>query len=557
MANWKLRDLRGDRRRTFLKMCGVVTAAVGIERSRLLNFLADEGGYGLAEASASTFGRALIVPCPSGSFAWMQELWPMPDLAVQSAKGDLGNVTSYLYCDAYNYGGQGSLAASQGAPASYRGTYAGPYGPAKNVLAKNADPPNMTYTVVDPTKLSAVKYTGGDRPMFYGPDAPWFNHVAGKPTFPVSCFMSGHDETHTNFPVTATQLSNVAVLQAALSALGASGSSAVVPVLGLDPVKYGRAPGAPEMATAPSAQGMIDLFNSAASQFALKKQADQQLFETYFKAVIGLRKSSPRSSWAPQLQITKNAARIIGLNFASQLTPTQKDIDDIGLTELANNYGPNMSGLAFMTQDQRTSLDSFLRTLIVVSKAFALGLSKTAIVSLSPNGGSTFTDPHLTFATQANMNAARNTTRFIGKALDVFYKILAQSPDPENPGETLDKNTVFVSYGDTPHDPLTGFTTQWKDATPDTCNFLYLMDPKGNVRNGWFGQCYPDTNKQSGKNAVGYSPLTGLDDPTKTSAECSSYGSTAAVFACAHGDKNKTAEFGNSPNTIPALVKLA
>jgi hypothetical protein len=554
MANWKLRELRGERRRTFLKMCGVVSAAVGIERTRMLDFLAGEGGYGLAEAQGTTYGRALIVPCPSGSFAWMQELWPMPDLAVQSVVGNLGNVTSYLYCSAYNYGGLGSLAAAQGAPATYRGTYAGPYGKAKNAAAAD-----IKYTQIDPTGVNPLQYTSGDRPMFYSPDAPWFNHVTGKPVYPVSCFMSGRDETHTPFPVSATQLSNAAVLQGALSALGASGSNAIVPVLGLDPVRYGRAPGAPEVATVPSAQGMIDLFNSAASQFALKKQGDQQLFETYFKAVIGLRKSAARSSWAPQLQLNKNAARIIGLNFATQLTPAQKDLDAFGITELANNYGPNMSGLAFLSQDQKTSLDSFLRSLVVVSKAFALGLSKTAIISLSSNGGNTFTDPHETFNSPAKMNAARNTTRFIGKALDVFYKTLAQYPDPESPGEMLDKNTVFVSYGDTPHDPLTGFTSQWQDQTPDTCNFLYVMDPKGNIKNGWFGQCYPDNNKQIGPkkamNAVGFDPVTGLDDPGKTSAACASFASTAAVFACAHGDKNKTAEFGSSPNTIPALVK--
>ena len=51
MANWKLKELQNDRRRTFLKMCGVTAAAIGISRSDLLNFLSDEGGSGLAEAA--------------------------------------------------------------------------------------------------------------------------------------------------------------------------------------------------------------------------------------------------------------------------------------------------------------------------------------------------------------------------------------------------------------------------------------------------------------------------------------------------------------------------
>jgi hypothetical protein len=48
MTNWKLKDLRSDRRRTFLKMCTATAAAIGISRTDLLNFLSDEGGYGLS-----------------------------------------------------------------------------------------------------------------------------------------------------------------------------------------------------------------------------------------------------------------------------------------------------------------------------------------------------------------------------------------------------------------------------------------------------------------------------------------------------------------------------
>ena len=54
MANWKLKDLRSERRRNFLKMCTATAAAIGVSRTDLLNFLADEGGYGLAEAAGST-----------------------------------------------------------------------------------------------------------------------------------------------------------------------------------------------------------------------------------------------------------------------------------------------------------------------------------------------------------------------------------------------------------------------------------------------------------------------------------------------------------------------
>ncbi len=529
MANWKLKDLRDERRRTFLKMCTVASAAVGIERSQLLNFLADEGGYGLAEAAGSTYGRSLIVPSPNGVYAWFQELWPMADMAFKacagttvSGLGNLGMTSSYLYTSQRNFG----------TASTYRGTF---------TPGKGQPMPSLP---------GGVKgWAGGDRPFFYGPDAPCFDHANGIPKYPVTALMSGKDETHTEFPTSATVLSGSSTMQAAIASLGASGSSAVVPVLGIDPVKYGRAPGAPDVATVPSSAGMIDLFNSAASQFTLSSTVDQQLFETYYKALVGLRKSSSRSTWVPQMAVTKNAAHIIGLNFASQLTPTSQDLFDFGIQEMVESLG---SSSTYLTTGQRAGLEEFTRVLIVVAKAFTLGLSKTAIVALSPGPTSetTFTDPHVTFDSAQNMMQGRNTTKHLGRAIDGFYKYLSQQVDPESPTEKLDQSTVFIAYGDTPHDPLRGAT--WPDATPNACNWNYVMDPRGNLKNGWFGQCYPMT--VNGKNGIGYNPVSGQDDPNKTSDQMSSFSSTAAVFAVAKGDKNKTAEYGTSPNIIPGLI---
>ena len=530
MSNWKLKGLRDDRRRTFLKMCTVAAAAIGIERSKLLNFLADEGGYGLAEAAGSTYGRSLLVPAPNGSQAWFQELWPVADVGfkacqnanVSGLSSNFGGFSSYLYTSQYGYNPING----------YRGTYTWGKGNTMPLL------PN------------GVKgWSGGDRSFFYGPDAPWFDHITGIPKYPVTAFMSGKDETHTEFPISQVALSGNSSMQAALASLGAVGSSAIVPVLGIDPVKYGRAPGAPEVATVPSSAGMIDLFNSAASQFSLASKADQELFEVYYKALAGLRKSSARSSWAPQMQITKNAARIIGLNFASQLTPTSQDLIDFGIQEMIDGLSANSS---YMTSAQRKGIEEFGRTLIVVAKAFTLGLSKTAIVALSPGPTSdtTFTDPHVTFDNMTLMNQGRNTTKHLGKVLNGFYNYLSQQVDPESPTEKLDQTTTFVAYGDTPHTPLVGST--WPDATPDACNWTYVMDPKANIKNGWFGHCY--ANKMSGKNAVGFNPLTGADDPTKTSDQMSSFASTSTVYAAAKGDNNKTAEYGNSPNIVSGLI---
>ena len=530
MTNWKLKDLRSNRRRTFLKMCTATAAAIGISRTDLLNFLSDEGGYGIAEAAGSTYGRSLIIPSPNGVYAWFQELWPVADVAfkacqnanVPSQSSQFGGFSSYLYTSQYGYNpGNG-----------YRGTYTWGKG---NVM---------------PSLPTGVKgWSGGDRSFFYGPHAPCFDHTNGVPKYPVTALMSGKDETHTEFPTSATVLSGNSSMQAALAALGSAGSGAIVPVLGIDPVKYGRAPGAPEVATVPSANGMIDLFNSAASQFTLATKVDQELFEVYYKALVGLRKSSNKSAWLPQMSITKNSARIIGLNFASQLTPTSQDLTDFGIQEMID--GLNASS-AYMTTTQRSGIEEFSKVLIVVAKAFTLGLSKTAIVALSPGPTSdtTFTDPHVTFDSTLLMNQGRNTTKHLGRAIDGFYGYLSKQVDPESPTEKLDQNTVLVAYGDTPHTPLQG--NAWPDATPDACNWSYVMDPKGNIKNGWFGHCY--ANKINNRNGIGYDPLTGLDDMNKTSDQMSSFSSTAAVYATARGDSNKTAEFGNSPNIISGLI---
>lgn len=530
MANWKLRDLRDERRRTFLKMCAVAAAAVGIERSKLLNFLADEGGHGLAEAAGSTYGRSLLVPAPNGSQAWFQELWPVADVGFKACQNanvpgltsNFGGFSSYLYTSQYGYN-----------PANgYRGTY---------TWGKGNPMPSLP--------MGVKGWAGGDRSFFYGPDAPWFDHNLGVPKYPVSAFMSGKDETHTEFPISQVALSGNASMQAALASLGAAGSSAIVPVLGIDPVKYGRAPGAPEVATVPSSAGMIDLFNSAASQFALISKEDQDLFEVYYKALVGLRKSSNRTTWLPQMQITKNSARIIGLNFASQLTPTSQDLADFGIQEMIDSLN---ASTMYMSVAQRRGIEEFGRTLIVVAKAFTLGLSKTAIVALSPGPTSdtTFTDPHVTFDNSSLLNQGRNTTKHLGKVLNGFYNYLSQQVDPESPTERLDQSTVFVAYGDTPHTPLQGST--WPDATPDACNFVYVMDPKANIKNGWFGHVY--ANKMGGKNAVGFNPATGADDSSKTSEQCSAFASAAIVYATAKGDTNKASEYGVSPSIVSGLI---
>ncbi len=528
MANWKLKELRDERRRTFLKMAGVAAAAVGIERSRLLNFLADEGGYGLAEAAGSPYARSLMIPGPQGAHAWYQELWPMPAMAVRASVGMSTGTsdTSYLYSPGNNFNGM------------YCGTYTG------------MKHPNLTGVLGTNTKIKYIPGAGNQQPFFYSPDAPWMN-PDGSPKFEVSAYMCGKNETHTGFPVSSTLLPKGSMM-AALSALGSVYSTSVIPVIGVNPVKYGDAPGAPGVTTVSSGTALIDLFNSAASKFTLQTQVDQELFDTYFKAFMGLRKAAGRSSWTPTLAVSKGAAQVIGLSYSAALTPTDADKALFGLTELEGNTGPASN----LSAKQREHLTNLARTLIVVAKTFELGLSKTAIVGMTPdtNGETTFTDPHLTFTSSTAMQQGRNTTHYLGMALDAFYKYLADKADPEASGTSIANNTVFVGWGDTPHDSRTGASSSWADATAQDCNWMYVMDPRKNVKPGWFGQCYNPPDMVGGLSAVAFSPLTGADvaAPVEPMTQLAT---TAAVYAVSNGDKNKTASFGVSPNAIPALVK--
>jgi hypothetical protein len=499
MVDYRLKELRGGQRRRFLKIMGATAAAIGLERSGLLNFLADSGGHGLAEAATSSGRRCLTVTGGNGVFAWFQELWPLPEIAIQSVNTSFGNTSSYLYTTGHGF--------------------------------------------VDPYKGTDYTSSTSGKKFFYGPDAPWFDHQAGEPDpgKAMTAMIAGNDETHTEFPDSAAIVSGSSSLAATIGSIQAKATSALVPVIGIDPLKYGNAQGAPDVVTAPTAEGIIDLFNSAASQLVLKEPEDQQLFESYYNAMVGLRRASGRSSWQPQLAITKNAARIIGLSFGSQLTPTVTDLASFGISELLLETSTELSNA------QKTGLSNFGRTLIVVAKAFKLGLSNSAIVGLSPGPTSetSFTDPHISFDGAAEMNRARNVTRYLGRILDAFYADLATADDPEAPGTKLDENTVFVAYGDTPHTPIQGNT--WPDATPQDSNWLYVMG-QGHLKDGWFG------GMDENGNVSGWKPETGEDMPGQPATQTSTAAGAAAAYAVAKGDMNTVAQYYVGP-PITGVIK--
>jgi hypothetical protein len=474
-----MRELRGDSRRTFLKLVGAAGAAFALERSKVLNYLLDEGGVALADNGCSKVCRSVHIIGGNGSFAWFQLLWP--HLAIAQTT-DPAQQAAFSY---HAYGNPNGFAYDPG---------------------------------------------GGAKPFFYGPEAPWVQN--GQPTRPVTAYMAGKNETHTQTPTTPAIVGNNASMLATVASIQRA-NPVLLPVIGVTPLNFGVADGAPAIATVPSALGMIELFNSAASQLTLAAQKDKQLYETYYKAVVGLREAAGRPTWSRYLDTTKTAANLLGRNLSAQLTPTAMDLANYGVTAMAS------SAVSGPGQDKLTN---FAKSLIVSARAFKLGLTNSVIIGLSPGATSetTFTDPHVVFS-PSNAQLLKDTVKFIGMMLNAFYNDLATMPDPACSGKNLDQTTVLTVHGDTPHSPLQG--DAWPDATPNDSNWLYVMGA-GYTRPGWFG------GVNANGTTDGFDPTTGNAIPGQTSQVTSTAAGAAVAYAVCQGDKNRVSAFySGSPYT--------
>lgn len=472
--DYRLKELRGMKRRNFLRWIGAVGAAAGLERSGLLNFLADSGGSALADAACPLSNRSVHIICGNGSFAWFQLLWPHLEVA-----NSMNNAM------AYHAFGQG-----------------------------------FEYTDINP----------GDKPLHYAPQAPWTDQVNKKPLRPVTAIMAGKDETHTDTPTSAATLGSSASMLAAVASIQTAVPT-LVPVIGIVPFEFGKADGAPAIATVSSGDGMAELFSSVASKLTLLAQEDKELFETYYKAMLGVRYAAGRPSWQPHTDITKKAAKLIGFDYSTQLKPGSGDLASYGINTL------NSSGA---TASQKTKLTAFGRAMIVAARALKEGLTSSVIIGISPGPTSdtTFTDPHAVFNDMTALNA---TAKAIGDILNGFYNDLANAGDPVCMGQKMDSSVVLTVHGDTPHNPLVA--SGWPDATPGGSNWMYVMGA-GHLKSGWFG------GVRANKQVDGFDPATGDLIPDQKSTLTSAAAGSAVAYAVAKGNTNTVAQFnGGLPIT--------
>jgi hypothetical protein len=505
MANYKLKDMRGPERRNFLKFMSIAAAGFALERSKFLNFLADEGGTALAADACAETNRHVGIVAGGGNFCQWQLMWPLPDVAM---------AMNPVF--AYSKIGEGFM--------------------------HNGDKP---YFQNGP----------GDKPFYYGPDSPFV--AGGVPTRPMSAFLVADPVVHHRKPLRQITINGAlpgnaqgaddgiaggsVTLFAAIASLQRTTTS-ILPSIGVAPASLGAAPGAPALAVVPSADAMVDLFNSAAARVILAAEKDKAVFETYYKAILGLREAAGRPTWSRELDIAKKAANLIGKNLSQQLMPSAMDLLNYGINEMmalpdASWYSANGDG-----GPAKQRVVNMAKALIITKKAFALGLTNQVIIGTVPEAGGAngFTDPHATFD---DLAGAHNVIKYWGMALEKFYQDLATSPDPACTTKTLDKTVILTVHGDHPHDPLT--RPGWKDSTPGNANWLYVMG-NGYIPSGWHG--HPRTDNTAG----GIDPTKGTEIPYN--GQSSAHAASASIlYAIAKGDMKKVKEFYKGPD-ITSLV---
>jgi hypothetical protein len=458
MIDQRLKNLEGRSRRNFLRWATTAGAVLALDRAKVLDVVADSGGSALAdEAGCALTMRSVHIVAGDGGFAWFQLLWPHVEIARAGNDGF-----------AFHANGQ------------------------------------------------STKALDTDKDFEFAPESPWQDLDKGKR---ITAFMAGTNQTHTPTPASAAQLGGGTSMLAACAAIQRSTPS-LLPVIGVDPVNFGTAKGAPDVATVGDADGLVQLFNSAASRLILALPQDAALYEAYYKAFTGLNKAASRPTVQRPLRVGKTSANFLGQNLAQELEPSADDLTRYGI----DGGTPN-------------KLSQIGRILITASKAFKRGLTQSVILPAMRD------DPHGAFQ---DMNNLKMTVGLLGKMLDQFIKDLALEADPLCSSKSIADDVVITVHGDTPKDPRD--RSGWPDGTPNNANWLYVMG-NGYLKTGWFGGV-----KANGSTS-GFDPTTGAEIANQQANATSDAAGAAVAFAVAKGDMKRVQEFYTGP-AIDGIVNI-
>jgi hypothetical protein len=395
-------------RRALIKWSVAAGAALGVSRSKIFDILEGTAGQGVAYAAAAkTTCRSVALHAGNGGLAWFTQLWGFPSIAK-------ANNSAF----AWNYPGL------------------------------------------------AVDIAGTPNPLVKGPATPWADMAAQRQ---VTCFLSGQSETHTNNPITNGSLGGSSI-NALISAMQAS-SPSVIPVVSIGGARLGTAPGAAPDNNVANADGIVGLFNSAASRDGglLATSGNAQTYKTAYDAYTQLVAASNRPTTRSGWLTGSAAAGFLGVNLATKLQIAPEDL---------TRYGIN--------GNTRNSVASIGRALIVGAKAFGLGLTNALIMPAMLD------DPHGAFD-GGDVNVVPMQLKAI---LDAFRDDCVKAIDPD--GTPVWDNLVFTCAGDTYKTPFS--RPGWGDGTVDNSNVLYV-NSSGHLKAGWYG----DINVATGK-AIGFGP---------------------------------------------------
>lgn len=445
-------------RRSFIRWAMGAGAALCVPRWKVFEILGASGGQALAdEAACATTNRSLHIVAGTGSFAWFHLLWPHPDVA----------------------------AARDG---------------------------RFSFHAIG----EETSATGTDRPLVLGPEAPWRNLGGGRQ---VTALLAGSNETHSNTPFTSSTIGDSSSLFAAVATLQLA-TQTLVPVIAVDDAPYGTAPGAPRVARVASADGIVSLFDSAASRAggALSVAADAELFAAHYRALSSLQAVAGVPTTERALSTGRTAAELLGTNLAAALTPSAQDLARYGVDE--------------------TSADKCIelaKGLCITAKAFIMGLTNCVVLPFFKD------DPHGAFN---DMGKLRETVRCMGTSLDAFLADLGTVEDPTCGGTSLADNVVVSIHGDTPKNPLD--RSAWPDGTPGDANWCYVLGA-GWLHTGWYGGIQRDGSVR------GWEPATG-EESDRSSAETAPAAAAAIAYAVAKGDERRVRDFAPGVE-IAGIVK--
>jgi len=430
-------------RRALIKWTVATGAALGVSRSRVYEILEKTAGKGVAYAASNQpINRTFDIEFGNGSLAWMMLFWPLPAVAQAN---------------------------------------------------------NAAFSYHKPGMATAI--AGTDKPLYVGPDTPWTDLPAQRQ---ITAFVCGNNETHTNFAQSTTQIGGANLL-AASSALQ-SALSATIPTITVGQgTSIGTAPGSTTTANVATADGMVDLFNSAASQMGglLVNSDDATLYRAHYQAFIQLNRAATRPTTRTAYTTATSAAQFLGTNRRDQLAVKDADLTRYGITA-----------------GTRASVAALGRTMIIAVKAFKLGLTNSIVVPAMRD------DPHGAFdAGDVNTVPPQLKSVFNGFMADLRTTL------DDNTQKPLADNIVITMKGDTYKNPFN--KNGWGDNTPQNSNIVFVYSA-GQLYSGWQGDV--TANAVQGVGADG--KLTAYNGANTAKIAMSS-----VLYAVAQGDDRAIQNF--------------